>query len=117
MRLRLPWNQVVERLEALFAEERFRVVRSFDLQLARESLRDPASCPCPHHGTDRCTCQYLVYLLYADGQEPITLLLHGHDDRTEISIEKGQGQFEQDLRSRISQIFAESDYPSTPHSN
>lgn len=117
MLVRLPWSQAVERLEIHFAESGFRVVRSFDLQLARESLRDPASCPCPHHGTDHCTCQYLVYLLYVGGQDPITLVVHGYDNRTEISIEKDHRPFEQDLRTRISRMFAELDYPSPPSSN
>ena len=101
MQVRLSWEQTIERLEALFEELGVSAVRSFDLQLARQGLRDPSSCPCPHHGTERCTCQYLVYLLYSDDPDPISVVVHGHGGRTQISIEQGAGDFGQNLRERV----------------
>lgn len=61
----------------------FRVVPTFDLQLARSAHPD---CPCPHHGTDKCTCQLMVLLVYGKHQEPATLVIHGQDGKTWISL-------------------------------
>lgn len=61
--------------------------RSFDLQSARRALRDPEGCPCPHHGTADCTCQYVVLLVDTGGASPLTLVAHGHDGETHLSID------------------------------
>lgn len=60
-----------------------RVMRTFDLHAARHALED---CPCPHHGTSECDCQMLVLLVYGEAQEPATLILHGIDGQTWLSI-------------------------------
>lgn len=44
------------------------------------------TCPCPHHGTSQCDCQMIVLLVYGDEAEPITLILHGNDGRTWLSL-------------------------------
>jgi len=59
------------------------VVPSFDLQVARASQ---TNCTCPHHGSAQCSCQMVVLLIYQDGKPPVTLVLHGYDGRTEISL-------------------------------
>lgn len=59
------------------------VIQTFDLHTARHRLED---CPCPHHGTDTCECQMVVLLVYGDANDPATLILHGNDGRTWISI-------------------------------
>ncbi len=61
----------------------FRVVQTFDLQVAR--LAHP-ECPCPHHGTDDCNCQMIVLLVYRKHSEPATLVIHGQDSRTWLSL-------------------------------
>lgn len=61
----------------------FRVMRTFDLHLARLAHPD---CPCPHHGTDQCNCQMVILLVYGKQQEPATLVIHGQDGRTWLSL-------------------------------
>jgi hypothetical protein len=61
----------------------FRVVPTFDLQVARSAHPE---CPCPHHGTDECNCQLVVLLVYGKHQDPATLVIHGQDGRTWISL-------------------------------
>ena len=60
-----------------------RVIQTFDLQAARQTLD---SCVCPNHGTSECDCQMLVLLVYGEGTEPVTLILHGNDGKTWLSI-------------------------------
>jgi hypothetical protein len=59
------------------------VMRTFDLQVARHAQMD---CPCPHHGTDQCDCQMVVFLVYTDNQGPITIIAHGYSGQTWFSI-------------------------------
>ena len=61
----------------------FRVVQTFDLQVAR--LAHPG-CPCPHHGTNACTCQMVVLLIYGKQADPATLVIHGQDGRSWVSL-------------------------------
>ena len=61
----------------------FRVVPTFDLQVARSAHPE---CPCPHHGTTECNCQLVVLLVYARYADPATLVIHGQDGKTWISI-------------------------------
>ena len=59
------------------------LVQTFDLQAARLTLDD---CPCPHHGTSHCDCQMVVLLIYGSAPEPATLILHGNDGQTWLSL-------------------------------
>ena len=61
----------------------FRVVQSFDLQVARLAHPD---CPCPHHGTNDCNCQMVVLLVYGKQDNPATLVIHGQDGRSWVSL-------------------------------
>jgi len=60
-----------------------RAIQTFDLHTARHALGD---CPCPHHGTKACDCQMVVLLVYGNADEPATLVLHGNDGQTWISL-------------------------------
>ena len=71
-----------------------RPVQTFDLHTARLALHD---CPCPNHGTDECDCQMVVVLVYGTSEDvstlptvvntsPVTLILHGNDGETWLSI-------------------------------
>jgi hypothetical protein len=60
-----------------------RSVQTFDLHTAREASHD---CECPHHGTEQCDCQMVVLLVYGKVEEPATLILHGNDGTTWLSI-------------------------------
>lgn len=60
-----------------------RVVRSFDLRVA---LSAHTGSNCPHHGTDRCSCQMVMLLVYDQSDTPVTLVIHGYDRQVQISI-------------------------------
>lgn len=60
-----------------------RAVQTFDLHTARMG---PHTCSCPNHGTDECDCQMVVLLVYGKAPEPETLILHGNDGQTWVSI-------------------------------
>ena len=81
--LNYPSDKFLVWLKDRLATANLRVVQTFDLNTARHSLED---CPCPHHGTEQCDCQLVVLLLYANSAEPVTLILHGNDGRTWLSL-------------------------------
>lgn len=70
-------------------QQGMRVVQTFDLHAARHPVAD---CPCPSHGTGECDCQMLILLVYGEALEPVTLMLHGNDGRTWLSIAEAPGQ-------------------------
>ena len=57
--------------------------RTFDLHEARLAGSD---CQCPHHGTSACDCQMVVALVYAQDHPPVTLVVHGNDGQSWISV-------------------------------
>jgi hypothetical protein len=59
------------------------VMVTFDLQVARHTQ---TACPCPHHGTEHCDCQMVVLLIYRNGQQPLTMIAHGHSGQTWFSV-------------------------------
>jgi hypothetical protein len=77
-------------------------VQTFDLNAARLGLPD---CSCPSHGTGACDCQMVVLLVYGTAQEPVTLILHGSDGQTWLSMVDGQGQADSKLRNTIQQTL------------
>ncbi|GMR10833.1 MAG: hypothetical protein BMS9Abin28_1657 [Anaerolineae bacterium] len=97
-------NEAVIHLTSRLSEAGYQVTRSFDLQAARAELRAPEECPCPHHGSAACTCQYVVLLVNRPREAPATLVIHGHDDQTNVSLERRQdgsipARLEEALRS------------------
>ncbi len=58
-------------------------MQTFDLHTARLGSH---SCPCPNHGTEECDCQMIILMVYGEAAEPITLILHGNDGQTWISV-------------------------------
>src|SRR5574341_117590 len=83
----LALNQTCNQVQAWVHEQLtsagFRVVQTFDLQVARLAH---SGCPCPHHGTEDCNCQMVVLLVYRKRNAPATLVLHGQDGRTWPSL-------------------------------
>ncbi|MBN1454179.1 MAG: hypothetical protein JW963_24390 [Anaerolineales bacterium] len=61
----------------------FQVERTFDLHAARMAQVD---CPCPYHGTNDCTCQMVVLLVHRQKAQPATIVVHGHDGQTSLSL-------------------------------
>ena len=60
-----------------------RTVQTFDLQVAR--LAHP-ECTCPHHGEAECNCQMVVLLVYRKQEDPATLIIHGQENKTWVSM-------------------------------
>ena len=60
-----------------------RPMQTFDLQTARHALEDY---PCPYHGKSECDCQMVVLLVYGKVGEPVTLILHGNEGQTRLSL-------------------------------
>ncbi len=89
----LALDQTCERVQARVIEQLteagFRVKQTFDLQIARLTHPD---CPCPHHGTDQCDCQMVVLLVYRKREAPATLVIHGQDERTWLSLASATGR-------------------------
>lgn len=79
------------------------VVQSFNLQTARLAH---SGCSCPHHGTDQCSCQMAVFLVYGKSNSPLTLILHSRDEVTEISLVDDPALLaDHHLANRIRHIF------------
>ena len=76
-------DQVLPCVNGQLTSAGLRVVQTFDLQIARLAHTD---CPCPHHGTDDCNCQMVVLLVYRKQDDPVTLIIHGQDGRTWVSL-------------------------------
>ncbi len=88
-------NRVIHQVTQLLASKGFLVLESFNLQNAKAAAY--SVCPCPHHGTDQCSCQMAVILVYAEDVDPVTLTIHGNDQQTELDIDNTPGN----LSSRL----------------
>ena len=99
----------------------FRVVQTFDLQVARLAHPD---CTCPNHGTDDCNCQMVVLLVYLKKGSPATLVIHGQEGKSWLSLTVPEGRranqrfetaIQRALRPRITTVLprAEAAYEST----
>lgn len=77
-------SQVVVDLVAMYLREAgLHVIQSFDLQVAKTAH---THCTCPHHGSELCDCQMIILLAYDHDNKPVTLVAHGKDGKTHISI-------------------------------
>jgi hypothetical protein len=83
LRLEQPWDEAIERVVQLISGAGLQVLRTFDLRLARLAHTE---CPCPLHGMQQCDCQMVVLLIYAEGYRPVSLVAHGHDGKTWLSL-------------------------------
>ncbi|MBI5350832.1 MAG: hypothetical protein HZB77_16170 [Chloroflexi bacterium] len=82
--LDLNGDDAVKTISAALSGHGFYVLRSFDL---RSALTAPeVGCECPHHGTEKCDCQFVVLLVYGEAAEPITLTTHSHNNQTRVQI-------------------------------
>src|SRR6266540_6086053 len=76
-------DQALQITKTKLAQAGLRAVQTFNLNTARLGLHN---CSCPNHGTEACDCQMIVLLIYGNVAEPATLILHGNDGKTWISI-------------------------------
>ena len=103
--LNLDADRALPLITQLLARLGLQVLPSFDLRTARHAF---VQCSCPHHGTEQCDCQMVVLLLYGRGGSPTTLVLHGHDGRTFLSlVDTPQQRTEAELPSLIRQFLLE----------
>ncbi len=72
-------DQAIQWVRDKLSDAGLQVVRTFDLKDARSAHFD---CTCPHHGTEQCNCQMVVLLVYGGNRPPLSLIAHGHDDKT-----------------------------------
>lgn len=82
-------EQTVVMLTAVMALHGYRLERSFDL---RSALHDQPDCPCPHHGTAQCSCQYVVLLAYEQTTTapPAVITAHECDGLTRVRVTPDQ---------------------------
>jgi len=98
-----PCEQVQTWINEKLTSAGFRVVRTFDLQVARLAHPD---CPCPNHGTANCNCQMIVLLVYRNQGEPATLIIHGQDGKTWISLAgPAEKRSSQHLEASVRQVL------------
>lgn len=84
-----PSQEVVRWIAEELALVDLQVTTSFDLQIARATHTE---CSCPYHGTAACDCQMVVLLVYGRDAYPATLVVHGRDGRTYLSLADTPGQ-------------------------
>ncbi len=81
-----PPEEAIHELVNALERKGLHVMTTFDLQLARANQVD---CHCPHHSTERCTCQYAVLMVYKQkrGAGPHrTITAHGRDREMWLSL-------------------------------
>jgi hypothetical protein len=101
-----PCDQAVDLVVDRFNQVGLLVIRTFDLQVAREAQ---FTCPCPHHGTNLCDCQMVVLLVYAGNREPVTLIAHGYNNQTWFSVvDTPQQRADPRVTMRIRQVVSQS---------
>ena len=89
LRLEGQCDPVVTRVIQRMNDQGLQVLRSFDLQAARNAH---TRCECPYHGTEQCNCQLIVLLVYGDTTQPATLVAHGRAGMTELLLAHSPGQ-------------------------
>lgn len=77
------WEKALHSIQTSLSQAGFSTVQTFNLQAARLSLQKS---DCPTHGTEACDCQLVVFLVYGEPAEPATLMLHGNQTKTWLSI-------------------------------
>ena len=76
-------DQALQMTKTQLSEAGLSAVQTFNLNTARLGLHN---CCCPNHGTEACDCQMVVLLVYGEVPEPATLILHGNNGQTWMSI-------------------------------
>lgn len=84
-----PCTWTVTALTDALNQRGYRVERSFDL---RSALHSHNQCTCPHHGTEKCTCEYMVLFVYEEisTTPPVVIIAHGRNGITWLEIRTNQ---------------------------
>jgi hypothetical protein len=97
-------DQALRATKAKLSQAGLSAVQTFNLNTARLGTHD---CSCPNHGTEACDCQMIVLLVYGNIPEPATLILHGNDGKTWLSIaDTAIQKVDAQLLSNIRQVLA-----------
>ena len=99
-----PYDEVLPWLKKQLGRVGLRMMQTFDLRLT--SPLKLGECPCPHHGTDKCDCQMIVLLVYGRSAMPATLVLHGQNAQSWLSLVKNAQQpVDPEIESAIEQAL------------
>jgi hypothetical protein len=79
-----PCDEAVSWTKTQLSQAGLRVLQTFDLNTARQTLADS---PCPYHGTSECDCQMVILLIYGITDEPAALIVQGNNGQTWFSFE------------------------------
>ena len=78
-----PCNQVLSWACEQLTRAGLCTVQTFNLHAV---LAGAHECSCPNHGTSECDCQMIILLVYGKAEAPLTLILHGNDGQTWLSL-------------------------------
>lgn len=78
--LRCGCDTAVTKITRTLENAGLRVIPSFDSRLTASAST------CPHHGQEPCDCQIVILLVYGTDKRPTTLVAHGQDGETWLSI-------------------------------
>lgn len=81
-------SRLIEPIKSSLIVKGLWTFESFDLRSTRAFHE---GCSCPHHGTNECTCELVVLLVYHAVGEPISMVLDGRDDQTFVFV-TGEGK-------------------------
>ncbi len=81
--LECPYGEALRWITETLKNAHLQVATSFDLRIARSAYPDFS---CPHHGPADCDCQIVMLLVYGPDDQPATLVVHGSDGRTWLSL-------------------------------
>ena len=106
-------DQVIAAITTTLSQRGYHVVRSFDLQSAR--VRYAGDITCPHHGTSRCTCQYVVLLVYpltragqpmtaGQANPPRVLTAHTYEQTTRVTFHRDASVRESEVSALMSAL-------------
>ena len=101
-------DQVIAAITTTLSQRGYQVVRSFDLQSARANHL--GGCPCPHHSTSYCTCQYVVLLIYpltraGQANPPRVLTAHTFEQTTRVTLHRDASVRESEASALVSALI------------
>lgn len=78
-----PCNETVRWTTARLSQAGLQVLQTFDSRTTRMTT---TGCNCQHHGTDQCDCQMVILFVYGKSSQPVSLMVHGYDGQTWLSL-------------------------------
>lgn len=101
-----PSEAAVRAVTTALERRGYQVMRSFDLQSVLSYQVD--HCPCPHHGTEECTCQYVVLLAYPPAVKgwvpPRVFTAHSYGHLTQVALQQNKAMGEEEHFALVSAL-------------